>query len=61
MKEQITITKEIETNGNYCEQSCEGCIVDHPIAECSIFNYNLELKDGKVLRCVKCLNASGIE
>ena len=61
MKEQITITKEIEVNGNYCEQSCDGCIVDFPKAECSIFNYVLELKDGKVMRCSACLKASGME
>jgi len=57
MKEIISVEKEIETNGKYCEQSCDGCIVD----ECTIFNYVLELEDGKLLRCVKCLNASGKE
>ena len=61
MKEIISVEKEIEVDGNYCEQTCEGCIVDYPIAECGIFNYVLKIEEGKVLRCVKCLKASGIE
>ena len=61
MKEIISVEKEIETDGKFCNPNCENCIVDYPIAECAIFNYNLELKDGKVLRCVKCLAASGKE
>lgn len=61
MKEIITITKEIEVNGNHCEPSCDGCIVDYPTAECGIFHCNIELKDGKILRCRACLKASGME
>ena len=60
MKEIISVEKEIETDGKYCEQSCDGCVVDYPIAECGVFYCVLYLSDGNVLRCVKCLEASGI-
>ena len=61
MKEMIKVEKEIETDGKYCNQSCDGYIVDYPVAECGIFNYALGLLNGKVLRCSACLKASGIE
>jgi len=59
MKELISVKKEIETDGKYCLSTCDGCIVDSPVDECSIFNYALNLSGGKVLRCEKCLKASG--
>ena len=59
MKELIRVEREIEVDGKYCSPECEGCIVDYPVAECAIFQYALKLEDGKVLRCEKCLKASG--
>ena len=59
MKEIISVKKEIETDGKYCLPTCDGCIVDYPVAECAIFQYALKIEEGKVLRCEKCIKASG--
>ena len=61
MRETITVEKEIETDGKYCEIACEWCVPDVEVAECGLFHYSLKIEEGKVLRCIACLRASGIE